>query len=227
MATRFLPMSWRSPLTVPMTTMPRGLTPALARWGSSLASPAFMARAATRTSGMKTSLFLNWTPRRSIPGMSPSFRIVPAGIPAARALSTRASTSAFFPAIRASCISLSISTLLTKNARPSGPLSENERKAHGKLEHGVPDRSGGHDDDVQRPRVLPEDVGQTALVSEMDDETHPPPWLGDRPGRFDDQAEIRLLISVGDITLEPQLRFPGVDPRLELGLKPHGRRAEE
>src|SRR5512141_507619 len=196
MATRFLPMSWRSPLTVPMTTMPRGLTPALARWGSSLASPAFMARAATRTSGMKTSLFLNWTPRRSIPGIRPSFRMVPAGRPAARAWSTSDSTSAFLPAIRASCISLSISTLLAKNARPRRPLSMDERKAQVSLDDGIPVGPGGQD--VERPRIRPEDVGQASLIAKMEDETHPAPRLGDRPGRFDDDAVIRVPVPVRD-----------------------------
>ena len=31
---RFLPMSWRSPLTVPMMTLPRGSTPEAERMGS-------------------------------------------------------------------------------------------------------------------------------------------------------------------------------------------------
>src|SRR5512138_744710 len=190
MATRFLPMSWRSPLTVPITTTPRGLTPALARWGSSLASPAFMARAATRTSGMKTSLALNWTPRRSMPGIRPSFRMVAAGVPAASAWSTSDSTSAFFPAIRASCISLSISSLLPKNARPRGPILEHERKAHIDLDDRVPERSGG------RRRL--EDVDEAGLVPDMKNEPHAAPRLGHRPRPFKDQAEIRGAVARRD-----------------------------
>src|SRR5512143_2753363 len=215
MATRFLPMSWRSPLTVPITTTPRGLTPALARWGSSLASPAFMARAATRTSGMKTSLALNWTPRRSMPGIRPSFKMVPAGVPAARARSTSASTSAFFPAIRASCISLSISSLLPKKARPAGPLSENERKAQGGLDHGVPDRAGrrGRFEDVQEPR----------LVTDVEDEAHPSARLRDRPRGLDGQPEVRAPIAVRDVAGESE-RLPRrkIGPEPLPGLAEHG-----
>src|SRR5512137_3044888 len=177
-------MSWRSPLTVPMTTTPRGLMPALARWGSSMDMPAFMARAATRTSGMKTSLFLNWTPRRAIPGMRPSLRMVPAGVPAARAWSTSDSTSAFFPAIRASCISLSIASLLTENARPSGPLSKHERKADEEMPDRVPPAEG--------PR-RPEDVDEAVLVAPVEDESEPPTRLGDRPGGLGGQPVVRLL----------------------------------
>ena len=49
--TRFLPMSWMSPLTVPMTTLPTGSAPVSARSGRRIAIPAFIAFAASRTSG--------------------------------------------------------------------------------------------------------------------------------------------------------------------------------
>ena len=49
--TRFLPMSWMSPLTVPMTTLPTGSAPVSARSGRRIAMPAFIAFAARRTSG--------------------------------------------------------------------------------------------------------------------------------------------------------------------------------
>jgi cation diffusion facilitator family transporter len=55
------------------------------RSGSRIFSPAFMARAATRTSGMKTSLFLNCRPSFSMPMIRPSFRIWRAVSPAATA----------------------------------------------------------------------------------------------------------------------------------------------
>ena len=46
-------MSWMSPLTVPMTTLPIGLAPVSARSGRRIAMPAFIALAARRTSGTK------------------------------------------------------------------------------------------------------------------------------------------------------------------------------
>ena len=44
-------MSWMSPLTVPMTTLPTGSAPVSARSGRRMAMPAFIALAASRTSG--------------------------------------------------------------------------------------------------------------------------------------------------------------------------------
>ena len=49
--TRFLPMSWMSPLTVPMTTLPIGWTPVSTSSGRRIAIPAFIALAARSTSG--------------------------------------------------------------------------------------------------------------------------------------------------------------------------------
>ena len=49
--TRFLPMSWMSPLTVPITTLPIGWAPVSASSGRRIAMPAFIALAARRTSG--------------------------------------------------------------------------------------------------------------------------------------------------------------------------------
>ena len=51
MPTRFLPMSWRSPWTVPMTAVWAGLIPALTKSGSSSTSASFIARALTSISG--------------------------------------------------------------------------------------------------------------------------------------------------------------------------------
>ena len=53
---RFLPMSWRSPLTVPMMTVPTGSIPDAERMGSMWAMPAFIARADISTSGTKMML---------------------------------------------------------------------------------------------------------------------------------------------------------------------------
>ena len=51
MATRFLPMSCRSPFTVPMQMTPFGWRPLAAKIGSINANPLFIARAATSSSG--------------------------------------------------------------------------------------------------------------------------------------------------------------------------------
>ena len=50
-ATRFLPMSWRSPLIVPMTAVCWGRIPALTRTGSRTAVASFIARAEISISG--------------------------------------------------------------------------------------------------------------------------------------------------------------------------------
>ena len=50
-ATKFLPMSWMSPLTVPITTFPTDSAPVSARRGRKIAIPPFIAFAESRTSG--------------------------------------------------------------------------------------------------------------------------------------------------------------------------------
>ena len=50
--TRFLPMSWRSPFTVPSSILPTGFTPAFTSSGFRMSMLWFIARAAIRTSGM-------------------------------------------------------------------------------------------------------------------------------------------------------------------------------
>ena len=52
-ATRFLPMSWRSPFTVPMTTLPMLVASCPAMSGFSSSSPAFIARPAISNWGTK------------------------------------------------------------------------------------------------------------------------------------------------------------------------------
>ena len=96
--TRFLPMSCRSPCTVPMQTLPEALTPASARSGLSSAMPWFMARAAIRTSGTKTSLFLNFSPMTFMPSRRPFSRISCAGTPSSIACWTRPLTIFALPA---------------------------------------------------------------------------------------------------------------------------------
>ena len=53
MHTRFLPMSWRSPFTVPATTRPAGFTSVATSFGRRMASASFIARAEMSISGRK------------------------------------------------------------------------------------------------------------------------------------------------------------------------------
>ena len=106
--TRFLPMSCRSPLTVPSTITPRLSAPSSASRGLSRAAPAFMARAATSTSGTKISLARNLTPTRSMPGSSPSVRISWAEWPSSSACWTYWTTSFFLPFSKALPISIKV-----------------------------------------------------------------------------------------------------------------------
>ena len=55
-------MSWRSPLTVPMTAVASGRISAATRSGSNSAVASFIARAAMSISGTKISLRWNWPP---------------------------------------------------------------------------------------------------------------------------------------------------------------------
>ena len=70
-------MSWMSPFTVPITTLPIGSAPVSARSGRRMAMPAFMELAARRTSGTK-----RMPSRKSMPTI--------------RMPSTRASSSTFW-----------------------------------------------------------------------------------------------------------------------------------
>ena len=85
-------MSCRSPLTVPMMTVPMGSTPAALRIGSIWAMPAFIARAQASTSGTKMKFSRNLIPTMPMPAMSPSSMISSASVPSASALTVNAST---------------------------------------------------------------------------------------------------------------------------------------
>ena len=67
--------------TVPMHTRPLAFRPLSASRGLSREAPIFMARAATRTSGTKTSLFLNFSPTTFMTLSRPSYRSCWAGMP--------------------------------------------------------------------------------------------------------------------------------------------------
>jgi hypothetical protein len=72
MLTRFLPMSWTSPLTVPMTKVPIGLAPVSASSGRRMSSAPCIARAAISISGTKKSPRSNRAPTSSSDGISAS-----------------------------------------------------------------------------------------------------------------------------------------------------------
>ena len=66
-------MSWMSPLTVPITTLPIRSTPVSASSGRRIAIPAFIAFAASRTSGTKRMPSRKSIPTIRIPPTSASF----------------------------------------------------------------------------------------------------------------------------------------------------------
>ena len=109
--TRFLPMSCRSPLTVPMQALPTVVTPASARKGFSLARPLFMARAAIMTSGTKTSSRLNFSPTVFMPSSRLCMMSLGSSF-SARAVSTRVQTALERPFCRFSLISFRIDIVL-------------------------------------------------------------------------------------------------------------------
>ena len=113
--TRFLPISCMSPFTVPIQAFPSGSAASPERSGFKRAVPAFIARAATNTSGTNTSSFLNFSPMMFIPLKSPSFKMVVASIPSSIACCTSFVTSFFFPLCKASEISLIIDIMFSSS----------------------------------------------------------------------------------------------------------------
>ena len=80
-ATMFLPISCKSPRTVPIRTLPPFRILSFDRNGSSVAVASFMARADSSTSGMNTSPLRNRSPMTSIAGSMPFCRMSPASTP--------------------------------------------------------------------------------------------------------------------------------------------------
>ena len=99
MQTRFFPMSWRSPRTVPINSTPVRDTPLSFELSSGLSTaiPAFMARAAISTSGTYRTLCLKSSPTTLMPAIKPSVRISCTGRPPARASFVICSTSFALP----------------------------------------------------------------------------------------------------------------------------------
>jgi hypothetical protein len=100
--TRPLPMSCRSPFTVPITITGEMLASPLRSVSSGLstAMPAFMARAASSTSGTKMRLCLKSSPTTRMPAMSPSSSTCMAGRPSASASSVILLTGSCLPSKR-------------------------------------------------------------------------------------------------------------------------------
>ena len=101
--TRFLPISWMSPLTVPITTRPR--TRRTVAWrcisGSSTATAFCIARAASIMSGRNSSPRPNCSPTCDNPGTNPSSIASRGGTPAASACSAVAAAAAASPSMMA------------------------------------------------------------------------------------------------------------------------------
>src|ERR1017187_1818740 len=102
-ATRFFPMSCRSPLTVPITTRPTGSAPAAASNGRTIALDAFIARAESSISGTKSSSHSKRRPTSSMAGTRHPDTMVSGATPAAMAASVAAAAAFQSPSITASC----------------------------------------------------------------------------------------------------------------------------
>ena len=100
--TRFLPMSWRSPLTVPITMVPSVGRSVSAINGLTMAIPAFMARAAINTSGTNISPFLNFSPTTFMPLNNPSLIIATGSALSATMALTASTTPPSLPATTSS-----------------------------------------------------------------------------------------------------------------------------
>ena len=104
--TRFFPISWRSPFTVPMTTFPTEMPSPSPSMGLSISRAALIHCAAMRTSGMNISPLCILSPTTSIPLIRPWLSTSPAASPALIAELTALSTADSSPLINASVILL-------------------------------------------------------------------------------------------------------------------------
>ena len=95
--TRFLPMSWRSPATVPRMMVPALPASPVARYGFSTSTPAFMALAAASICGTKIISFLKLSPTTAMAPIMASLRIAVGSQPASSASWTACPISLFFP----------------------------------------------------------------------------------------------------------------------------------
>ena len=123
-ATRSLPMSWMSPCTVPITTVPLvvAASPAV-RCGFSRAAMPFMISPPMMSSGMKASPFANLSPMMSMAALASS-RMATASAPSASRLSTSARASASRKSTMAwvsSCVTVPPCGLRPRRALPPAP----------------------------------------------------------------------------------------------------------
>src|ERR1700730_6878617 len=97
MTTRFFPMSWMSPLTVPITTFPIGWAPVSAMSGRRMTSAPCIARAAMSISGTKKSPFSKRRPTSSRDGIRALNRMSIGSMPRDSPSSLRPLTSGACP----------------------------------------------------------------------------------------------------------------------------------
>ena len=95
--TRFLPISWRSPATVPRIMVPALPASPVARYGFRTSTPAFIARAAASICGTKIISFLKLSPTTAIAPIIASFKIAVGSQPASSASWTACPISLFLP----------------------------------------------------------------------------------------------------------------------------------
>ena len=102
--TRFFPMSWMSPLTVPITIFPIEGAPVSASRGRRMDMPPFIALAASSTSGTKRIPSRKSMPTIRIPSTRASFRTLSGPHPRSKRMLVPSSISSFSPSYRSSCI---------------------------------------------------------------------------------------------------------------------------
>ena len=95
--TRFLPMSWMSPLTVPITALPRGGAPVSASSGRNIAIPPFIEFAESKTSGTNKIPSRKSMPTMRIPSTSASLRTLSGAQPRSSKMFVPSSISSLSP----------------------------------------------------------------------------------------------------------------------------------
>ena len=110
MATRFLPISCRSPATVPIITLPAVGISAPPSFSFASSTPAFIAWADIIISGTNISPSLKRSPTSLIPGINPSLMTFMASSPASSSCCVAASTFSMSPLITRSASSFKLAT---------------------------------------------------------------------------------------------------------------------
>src|SRR5712691_10707927 len=103
-ATRFFPMSWMSPFTVPITTLPIREAPVSASSGRRISMPAFIAFAASNTSGTNRIPSRKSIPTIRIPSTNASFSTRSGAHPRPSRMLVPSVISSASPSYRSSCI---------------------------------------------------------------------------------------------------------------------------